>query len=483
MRTTTYNSEEFDYPYLACAPSRSNGPLLFEKFLKKRGFRLNADLSPSDLIDWEWIVPELRVSIPERCIQSLEAAGEFEEEDRWAAELWSNRGSGFGSANLIGRDKPRPVWWLHPFDDHLAVEYNGIRANALRTAEEWSPPASVVMKSGRTVAPYIYYLGYWAIYAIVEIDELCRSYHTITPHSEQASREEYERRRVAVADQVGRMRKEWGWRTRTFRWIARYRALRSHIATHHSIDAAAAQRELIDKGGALSIFAADNSLTSDAISEEVREMLLVMWHGSDSLHSRNRSPYRALLREDIRRALQMHAYLGGKKVDIFDPFWHSEKRSDPGRANLADALPYEEALAERGMAHRVAQYLRVASSEAALIIPKEVPQLDKLLKSKMEGHPALVRVALALHRLAAHLKGDSLYEDPAVMNSYERIEQLLLAVLHTEKVLAKAHRLQNPRHVRHAEVGGIIRYHLDRALATFTNTKANERTDLIAQAK
>ncbi len=374
------------------------------------------------------------------------------------------------------QDAGAPELWRHPLDEP-SLEDNGDATELLLDPSAEPPIGCSSIPPSLDAPQHIDYLAYWQAYLAVELEDAARRDRLYLPGTQAWTGGQHERLLKEAASSNKRIQDKWKKRETTFEWIACYRTL---LAKHHL-------RSLVDGNPGFKPLdesrqlAVEYGLTPDGIAGEIRDVLLVMWRESDRIRSFNKQAYRALLREDIQRALSLRSAITGYEFDLNDPAWTYPGRGQQPWSELIEALPLEVGLVRRHLARRLALYVALVPPEGDRTVPATEPEIEPLLKRHWVSEPSLRRVGFALHRLQRELKAPDKHAVLNTIPSHERIEQMLLCTLHTEKVLS-SYNSRFSGATKAPEVRKTVKRVLDAALCKFTRLTSKQRARTVRTA-
>ncbi len=410
----------------------------FGSFLKKLNISLGKD-QLREFVRLDWIQPILRVRLPDRFFLAwedypvLSFRGDFRQEDRWAASLWSYSATNSSLAALHDSGRTRN-WYTHYLDDPTSDLGQAARAHAIPTGPGFEePPALQHPRGNRVVYPWIDFFAYWQAYELVEI---LRSLRLVGPLLDEpnveATLDSIRERLPELREWSGRRRQpvqsRWQQNRPVFEWVSRFRTLLGA-----SVEAGKEWEEVTQAAPRL---LADLQLTPEDLRHGIRDVLLVQWEDwrpQNSHEEATPKDVRAHFQEDIQRAVEFLAEARGEDIDYDDPFWGIPKDRMRRRwTPLPRALPYEFLEVKRGFSIQASFYLKDVNSLLDER-PFEESALRDLVFAWWLRSLVLRRFCLAFQRLHGHLSSEK--EDKIGLRAQTPVEFLLLCVLHAEKIL------------------------------------------------
>jgi hypothetical protein len=404
---------------------------------KKYGITLPAECSLERMVTAGWVRPVLRVALPRCAFDAWRNYPEFPSEgwqdcpeaDRWALDLYATAMSG-------ARPGRNGEWWVHFLDDPADPLALITRAHAKDPSDRAAlPPVFRHAHTNREIRPWWDFFAYWQVFPVAETLDALTCTILLTDDVGATVTNGLPVCQSFAQAEVQAISRKWEERRAAFEWLSRMRTVlgASAVANRPWSDVSTAFRRVADS----------MKLTADQMKNDIRATLLVMWREWSDQRSRLAREYpalRELLRQEIQCAIFLLEQLTGEPTDFLDAHWYDARRQPNDWSNLIDALPLEQELARRDFPDLASMYLK---KHAALLPRGAIPDADglrALLANRWRDNRPLRRFVLAFDRLHRELTGEHLMASETVIRAAECIEQFLLTVLHTERVLSSIYR-------------------------------------------
>lgn len=472
------SSHDEDCRYLAAVGTQTDRASPFGAYLNSCGVELPPSLPLSLMVSRGWIVPRLRVALPEQALvawKNFATVSPMELENcppaqEWALDLWVH-------STCTGYPRPAESWWLHRFDTPSDLLGAIAREHATSSYDAAALPATFRHPHyNQLVYPWIDYFAYWQAFQIMDYINAMLIRYAITDRvnpdqqAVQRSRDEH----ITRSEQ--RLESRWRTYATTFDWLSRMRAVMGastqRRATEDDIDAAL--HSVMNACG----------LTVDAMKSGVRETLLAIWETWTPRHPNSvlvPSQLLERLREDIQYAVHFIERTSDTRVDFRHEEW-TTACDQSGCSRLIEALPYEDEVARIDFPARAEIYLRKVAPELAPLGPFDESHIESLVDSRWEENRALRRFVLAFHRLHHELAGESLMAERDLIRKTECIEQFNLILLNAERAIRSDHRSRTGAS-SHADVRKLLRASLEHTLQRHAIATPLERADAVCRAR
>ena len=407
----------------------------FNSLLQQVGLGDQTGRSLREMVRLGWIKPRMRIAIPREFILGWEnfptypRHGTFNEEDDWAAEVWSL------ATHPLSAADPSPGWYRHPLDCDGVLEE--IRPHVIPSGPGCPEPEIVCHPRGRgrKVFPWVDFFGYWQSYRLFETFNAVKVMAPLenTPNLEETLSHLPDHLPLLKKKSDARMElieRQWLLREPVFEWVSQFRTL---LDLPTWLDNESSWKIVQAGSGEL---AEDLGLEPEAMRADILEVLLVMW--ADWARKGTGVPpgLRRSLQMDIFRAVEFHNLLTDDQIDPTDGYWDPPDRQSRRWARLKEALPFESDRARAGFPETALMYLNRFNNVAdnrALSLGK-VRRISEDWWSESE---AFRRFILVFDRLHQHFSGSINNDNDVGLIEQTPADFLVLTALHAEKLLAE----------------------------------------------
>jgi len=414
--------------YLA-APGTDIQNTQFGNHLASLGIRLPDSLPLQALIGMRWITPRHRIALPHEALcswtdfplLSMQGTDACPEDQAWAFEAWT-----YATCLLPDREN-RPVdkLWQYWLDDRSLPLTRAALAHAVDPhASDGALRPIRHPRLNQEVLPWIDFFADWQAYHLAELLAATRVTGYLCPGQDQFFARIMKRHSERVEPRALRLAQRWQEIGRVFDWISSYRTVLANCATRDTFTA--------DTRLGAKAWADQHGITADQVRHGIRDTMLALWQ---RWHQAPPVPGNALLRrlqQDIQYATRLLTNLTDEPTNPFDPLWYWRNHSKAFYAQLIEALPYEEWLAQRDFPDRSVHYQR--GFPHPFICGAD--QIAQRIGTFWPTCAPLRRFCLAWVRLHSEMQGrDRDLLADATIQANERIEQFNLIALHTERIL------------------------------------------------
>jgi len=397
----------------------------------------------AQLIEWGWVVPQYRVTFPQRF---------FESWANYPCMPWKPPEDLIQYATLWDSywridDESKPLWFL---DDlfHTGNQAGELLRQCTYSADTSLRPAPIDHPRRVPIAPYADYFYRWQGYALVDV---IRWADNIEPIYSTPDIMETVRGVVRIAEWINSDHRnypkdiltapqQWAGRASLMTWLDHFRAFRDAVFCKHDCDSDT--QRAVYRRGAQSL--ADYfGITPDILAEAIKDRLLVLaqdWmHANDNLDKKSIWTRRAWphLQADIELALTWLILLTGKTFEDFDAEWRRPYMGNWGWAALDKALPYGFIQHQKKFIKFAPIYLKPfneASGNQRQFVEANLPELVRRLQRT--NYPFSGFLA-AFHELHEHLNFRSFDKHGLDFREIRPLDHYALLAIHAEGCLRR----------------------------------------------
>lgn len=407
----------------------------FSRMLQTLGIKLPSGVTVQHLVRWGWIAPVLRVRIPSPYLEgwatfpSLGKGRLIRAEDKWIDDLWHR------TFMHVPENPTAPwtrQWFVHRLDRARDPLARAVREHALPLERDAPLPPPVKLPSGRTAQPWLDYFSEWQALQVFDLIRAAPLHAPIlnTPNARQEARGVLKHlgllREMADADRRG-VALRWSKARPVLDWVYQYRTLLGIWLGRHG------RRSRIGSGARA--LATRLGISSDALRDGIRDVLLVLWSHLD--HAGLPPKAREQFRQDIYWATDFLGHLTGRRIDPYDPFWDPPDPNAREWERLRAVLPFELDEARHELPRLAGYYLERFHSVASARRRYDEARIHRLTEEWWPKSYAFRRFGLSLLRLQRHYGGAVNREHRIMLTEETPIEFLLLLTLAVEKLLAE----------------------------------------------
>lgn len=432
----------FASPTLLVAHEGKSGP--FIRWLEELGLGEFLKRYPlAQLIEWGWIVPQYRVTFPQRFFESWEnypcIPWEPPEDLDQYAILWDYYWS--------IEDESEPLWFLDPLF-HTGDHAGELLRHCAYLEGPTLPPAPIDHARGMPIAPYADYFYHWQGYALVDV---IRWADNIEPIYSTPDVVERAHGVVRVAEWISANQptwpkdiltapQRWAGLALPMTWLDHFRAFRDAAFSKHDSDFDT--KQALYRKGAQSL-AQYFAVTPDMLAEAIKGRLLVLaqeWmQANDKLARQSIWTLRAWphLRADIQLAMSWLILLTGKTFEDYVAEWRLPFMGNWGWAALDDALPYDFVQHQKKFVQLAPIYLKPFNEAGNNRRQFDETTLPVLVRRLHRSNYPFTGFLTAFHELHEHLSYRSFDKHGLDFRTLRPLDHYALLAIHAEGCLRR----------------------------------------------
>lgn len=397
----------------------------------------------AQLVQWGWVVPQYRVTFPQRFFESWEDypsnPWKPPEDLIQYAILWDS------CWNID--DESEPLWFLE--DLFRTGNHAGeLLRNYTYSADTSLPPAPINHPRGVQIAPYADYFYRWQGYALVDV---IRRADNIEPIYSTPDIVERAHGVVSIAEWIHSDHshcpqdiltapQQWAGLASLMTWLDHFRTFRDAVFDNHDCDSNT-KRAMYRKGAQslVDYF----GITPDILADAIKDRLLVL--AQDWMHANEHLDRKSIwtlhawphLRADIELAMAWLILLTGKTFEDYDAEWRLPYMGNWGWAALDKALPYDFIQHQKKFIRFAPIYLKPfneASGNQRQFVETNLPELVRRLQRT--NYPFSGFLA-AFHELHEHLNYRSFDKHGLDFRELRPLDHYALLAIHAEGCLRR----------------------------------------------
>lgn len=300
----------------------------------------------AQLVEWGWVVPQFRVTFPQRFFESWEnypcTPWNPPEDLRDYSILWDSY--------WFIDDESEPLWFLDP------LFHTGNHAGELLRQFAYSdgatlPPAPIDHARGVSITPYADYFYRWQGYALVDVIRWADNIEPIysTPNVVEKANgvvriaERISANQSMLPKRILTAPQRWGGLEALMMWLEHFRTFRDAFFSKHDSDFDT--KQALYRKGAESLahhFAVTPEILIDAIKGRLLVLAQEWMHLNEKQARQSHWTLRAWphLQSSIQLAMIWLILLTGKTFEDYVEEWRHPSKGNWGWAALDEVLPY-----------------------------------------------------------------------------------------------------------------------------------------------
>lgn len=363
----------------------------------------------SQLVEWGWVVPQYRVTFPQRFFECWENYPESSwqppEDLKKYCTLWDYYWS------IDSEDES--LWFLDPLF-HAENDAGKLLRQCGNSFDSKFCPTPIEHVRGFPIKPYADYFYRWQGYALIDeirwADNIDPIYSTpdVVDRAQEVVRvaEHISVNRLTAPEQRFTASERWAGLATLLTWLDHFRAFRDAVFRSQNNDSEAQLARY--RRGSRSL-ALHFKITPEILADAIKDRLLVLadeWIGAnEKLDKRSFWTLRAWphLQDDIQLAMIWLIVLSGKTFEDYDTEWRLPYKGHWGWAALDKALPYDFVVHQKKFIQYAPIYLQPFRQATKSQWQFDEKTLPDLVRRHQGSNSAFAGFLAAFYEMHEHL--------------------------------------------------------------------------------